>query len=707
MRQNIKARIEELKFYDEKPIGIFGARASGKTIFFTVLYGLSGFNTAEEKFSVICDEPESRKYLKKNYSYLLDGKLPPRTEINDITKINMNYFYNNSSYTLRSFDFAGELLKDHYENEHDKHDKAFMELQDQIYAFFANCSGILVFIEPNSDKKEGFERQTEIDKLLGFLKDYKGRWGFDIPMGLVITKWDKVSQDLNKKTYEEEEYKVESYVAQHDIYRNVYSLLSGVSSDVKIFPVSAFGQAKEKDLPPDDLKPFNLFTPLVWIAKTRDKEWKDKIIQELKENITEKDAKDIVDVFRENVDNKDMVKEVNTAYKKFLRKRKSKRTLSIAAIIIVVLGVGYYLGSPYINKRLDVNRVIKVSKTTDNTQKMEELKNYYEKYKKKDEAVKKYFEENEEIFKQEIEKNIEYPDKKLKYIETFMEIYPDSIYKQEMEALKAFTIYEKNMENANNNFDRYQLSKKYIREYPYYKNLEVVRGNFNKHLKLADREKYQEITSKNIVSKNNEELFKEIEFYLSIEDFTDYRKEVNEIKQSIEEESHYQRIIDSLSNYNRALTKESLKDLELKASNYISNTIIGKYEARIKDILKQLKNVENGVEMDTEYHLRAVKPINAKKIVLKVNVNNKDNYIEKQNVNEKEIYVGSAYLKINVITEFDLTLFLTEKNGTEKQFTASRLKINDLNNYIAMESKENSETIEIRIRINENNLKIK
>lgn len=707
MRQNIKVKLDELKFYDEKPIGIFGARASGKTIFFTVLYGLSGFNTVDEKFSVICDEPESRKYLKKNYSYLLDGKLPPRTEINDITKINMNYFYNNSSYTLRSFDFAGELLKDHYEETGDKHDKAFLELQDQIYAFFANCSGILVFIEPNSNKKEGFERQTEIDKLLGFLKDYKGKWGFDIPMGLVITKWDKVSEDLNKKTYEEEEYKVEQYVAEHDIYRNVYSLLSGVSSEVKIFPVSAFGEAKEKDLPPDDLKPFNLFLPLVWIAKTRDKEWKDKIINVLKEKIAEKDAKEIVDVFRESNDNKELLKEVNLAYKKYLRNIKSKRSLIMVTVLVVVLGLGYLIGKPHINRAIDINIVKKVSNTNDNTAKMEILKNYYEKYGKKDEVVKKYFEENEELFKQEIEKNIEFPDKKIKYIDTFLEIYPDSTYRLELEALRAYTAYRKDIENSNNNYDRYQFAKNFIKSYPYYKNLESVKINYNNYLKLADREKYQEIASKNVITSDNDELFKMIEHYLSNEDFTEFRKEVNEIKQAIEEETHYQRIVESLSSYNRNLTKEGLKDLELKANNYISNTIVGKYEKRVKEILKSAQNIEKGIEMDTEYHLKSSNPIESNKVVLKVNVNNKDSYLERKNTNDTDIYVGSIYFKINILTEFDLTLYVTDKKGVEKQYFASEIKISDLNKQIAMKSKNNGDSIEVRIRINENNLKIK
>ena len=145
MNKQVKAKLKSLESYNEKPIGIFGARASGKTMFFTVLYGLSGFNNKEGKFSVICSDKESRQYLKKNYTFLLDGKLPPRTEINDITSINMSYFYNKNSYSLRSFDFAGELLKEDPADEQSK--EAFANLQKKVYDFFLNCSGILFFIE--------------------------------------------------------------------------------------------------------------------------------------------------------------------------------------------------------------------------------------------------------------------------------------------------------------------------------------------------------------------------------------------------------------------------------------------------------------------------------------------------------------------------------------------------------------------------------
>lgn len=112
MDKNLKQKISELKEYGEKPVGVFGARASGKTMFFTVLYGLSGFSNKDGKFSIMCNDDDTRKYLSKNYSYISSGELLPRTEINDIKKVLMNYVYNENSYNLRSFDFAGELLKE-------------------------------------------------------------------------------------------------------------------------------------------------------------------------------------------------------------------------------------------------------------------------------------------------------------------------------------------------------------------------------------------------------------------------------------------------------------------------------------------------------------------------------------------------------------------------------------------------------------------
>ena len=49
------------------------------------------------------------------------------------------------------------LLKDDFfEEEQGK--EPFVNLQNKIYNFFLNCSGILFFMEPTEDKREGFDK---------------------------------------------------------------------------------------------------------------------------------------------------------------------------------------------------------------------------------------------------------------------------------------------------------------------------------------------------------------------------------------------------------------------------------------------------------------------------------------------------------------------------------------------------------------------
>lgn len=175
MEEIVENKVSKLKQYGEKPIGVFGARASGKTMFFTILYGLTGFKEDENQFSVLCKDEETRKYLSNNYSYVSKGDLLPRTEITLMRKIVMDFVFNQGDYSLKSFDFAGELLKENSMEEKVLAD-VFLKRQKKIYEFFASCSGILIFLDPSDDDDEAFKRQDEVNKLLGYLKDENGAW---------------------------------------------------------------------------------------------------------------------------------------------------------------------------------------------------------------------------------------------------------------------------------------------------------------------------------------------------------------------------------------------------------------------------------------------------------------------------------------------------------------------------------------------------
>lgn len=248
----------------------------------------------------------------------------------------MNYVYNENNYVLRSFDFAGELLKENTIEEKEIA-SVFLKKQEKIYTFFANCSAILIFLEPTDDTKETLKRQTEIDKLLGILREAKGREGQKVPLGLVVTKWDKINPEVMQSTEKEEEKRVLDYITKHRVYKNIYHLLSGVSEDVKVFPVSAFGKAKEGDYPPDDLsEPFNVFGPLIWASKSRDVVWTNKIKAILKQDIPLKDAKEIVESYYKNVENKDMIGEIEQAFNAYKTRIRTKKIIKIAALVVIV-----------------------------------------------------------------------------------------------------------------------------------------------------------------------------------------------------------------------------------------------------------------------------------------------------------------------------------------------------------------------------------
>ena len=96
----------------------------------------------------------------------------------------------------------------------------------------------------------------------------------------MVTKWDKINPEVIESNENLEEQRVLEYIKSHKVYKNIYNLLSGVSEEVKVFPISSFGHAREGDFPPDDLtNPFNVFGPLIWASNMRDRDWSNKIKQ--------------------------------------------------------------------------------------------------------------------------------------------------------------------------------------------------------------------------------------------------------------------------------------------------------------------------------------------------------------------------------------------------------------------------------------------
>lgn len=732
MNNETAAKIKHLEGYQDKPIGIFGARASGKTIFFTVLYGLSGFNNDRGKFSVICSDKESRTYLKKNYGFLLDGKLPPRTEINDITSINMSYFYNKNNYALRSFDFAGELLKD---DNGDNNNEFFHELQNKIYSFFLNCSGILFFVEPAPDKKEGFERQTEIDKLLSFLKEQKGKWDFDIPIGLVITKWDKISNEISEKSLsvlkyngeelshvqesmykgsvEEEQKKVEEYVKNHPIYNNIYSLLSGISQHVHIFPVSAFGQAKEHDLPPNELKPFNLFSPLTWVAEKRDSEWQRKVLDILDSKVSLKNAEKIYHNFKSNVENSSLLSVVENKFNLF-KKRKIRNRVIVASFFLFII-VSLLIYSIYFNfsqknlytnilQNKSITKEEKIAKIDSFFTKFGFFQKYLSKYLTSGNYSDKLIKESESLYLSIIYSEADY-DKKTLYIDKFTRNYPNSIYFSDIKEISEFNSFSKSIKSESDNLKKYKLFLSFLAKHPKFKNKEIVMSEANKYLTVAERAYYEEIINfSKTYSSEVDVLFGKIESYLSIPEFKEYRKEVSEMKENIKDEYLYKNITKSMNDYNISLDPVFLQETARQCESYLSNSSVGRYLENVKSILAQATKFEKGINMEVEF-FGSTDSTNIKYLELQVKLKNKTYSFPPKTFNGESIYLGSFVGNIQLSSAIEVKAFLIEGRSSEEDFPTRTFKLIDANHYIYLIGSKGT-NIGLQMKINTNNFKL-
>ncbi|BDU51523.1 hypothetical protein [Haliovirga abyssi] len=700
MGKNIEVMVDELKKYSKKPIGIFGARASGKTMFLTVLYGLTGFANENDKLSIICNTAESRNYLKKNYMNLLEGKLPSRTEVNEFTKINMNLFHNGNSYNVKTFDFAGELLKDVDEKEVDP---SFLELQNKMYDFFKMCSGLLIFLEPSTDKKVGFERQIEVDKLFSFLKNEN--IDLNIPMGIAITKWDKISTELEKRNYEEEEEKVKKYISDNKIYHNIYHLISGISDYTKMFPISAFGEARENDLPPEELKPFNVFSPLIWASNKRDQEWVKKIKFILNKNINPKDAKEVVNEFVLNIENKELKVEVEKAYTKYLNKRRNKKIVAGLLIIGTIGGAsGYFLKNNY-DKQSSYNKIM--NETNRKLQK-NMINEFITKYGSNNKYSGDLLKLKKDIYIRiiKIESDL---NTKLNLINNYIVEYKDDSNIEELKKLKRKTekdiSSEKNYKNLENslskekdNYKKYLLSKDYSEKYPEYKK-DVIQNKIKIFLKLADKEKYDEI-EKLYENKKFNQLYNEIETYLNTKEYQDYKKEVLELKSSLRDNELFIKLKNSIKAYNSNKNEKNLNGILRNSESYLSNSNLLLHEKEAKNIISQINKIKKGInsEFEIDLTLKKVKHKYIKTYVI-INIDGKK-YEKSAKLNKKNVYVGSFINKFRIGKKIDIDIYLDDKKGVEIQTKHLKLSFGDINKNILVKTEKGDELI-LRLQTNQ------
>jgi len=355
-----------------KPIGIFGARGSGKTVYFSMLYGTGGDN--ELAINLKYEEENNEKYyitkeyLKSNYSKLLDQKLPDATIDGDDLSIKIEFNYKKRKEKLYTYEYAGELVEaaEKMEEDQRKH-------HDSILEFFSKCSGIIIFLEPFEKKGSAFKKDMNIEKLISFLKSKK----IDIPIGIAITKWDKVRSNISYDR-EVEKKEVIKYIKENTIYKNIYNRISNSVLKHEIFPISSYGHHEEIDIPPKELKPFNLYEPIKWLSENKEFRIKEIIKKEIQKSSSLSSKKKLFELFKKKYSNSQYEVEILDIIEKYKKNKiqKSKRIL-LGFILLVLVGFIYLNVQQKIKIKNEFNEIVMIN---DQIEKDQMLKKFEKKY---------------------------------------------------------------------------------------------------------------------------------------------------------------------------------------------------------------------------------------------------------------------------------------------------------------------------------------
>lgn len=250
-------RDEEFK---TRNIGIHGSRSTGKTCYLACcLYGES----VSEGVAFVRDDSASFDSLKNAWEMLTRGELP---QANAVTvPDNISFCLNAEQvWKVQTKDYAGSLVQ--------ISDTGVLGLRDDVRTWLAESDAILILVNADlcSDDPAARERMSEIDVLLTKLLDESDD-GNKVaqPLALLLTKWD-VQGPISDDPAQEEQ-RARAYLQSESVFHQIAEKIARAGERVKVFPVSAFGSHRERNLPPAGGPcPFNLHAPLHWAAQQSD-----------------------------------------------------------------------------------------------------------------------------------------------------------------------------------------------------------------------------------------------------------------------------------------------------------------------------------------------------------------------------------------------------------------------------------------------------
>jgi len=399
-------------------IVLIGAKSTGKTVYLTSLYFLP--------FIRITDK-ETLEYLKP---------LKEQFEKRDIPATNAGYQelffeYKKGYFNLRFQidDYDGKFAEQFSSKENE-------ELKNKLEDNIKRAEGIMFFLpyEENLDMKKIENIREEIDLFIEKIKQiHPDKKDLPVPVVIAVTKWDNPSFFKQENEIE----KAQEYIENNEILKNIKEKIETFFSNVTLIPISSYEKYNlEKPLEFCFSKTFETWEEIITNKKDKKdllcflksilddiQHYKDGKYKKLYEEIEKEVFEELINKFEniasleefEELEKKykikdkniitcllnehiEKIEEIKSNLKELKKKYLIKRGL-VAAIMVIVVGSGYYFYAQSKNKNILYTEIQTTYKAGNFAKSLSLIEKYKKKFSKDDKNYKFVIKIENDIYK--------------------------------------------------------------------------------------------------------------------------------------------------------------------------------------------------------------------------------------------------------------------------------------------------------------------
>lgn len=280
-------------------IALFGGKAAGKTCILAALSLERLPHPLDYSISLHQPAPGSSKKEKADWeaiktaaNEIREGRLPEATPIKKGMGLTLTVKSpETGAYELEIFDYSGELVED---------TSSDSELAKEIFDQIRDSDGVLVLAEYTRKRGEFAAGLNRLGQAFNALKDTIRSKKLNIPVALLINKWDRnPAMEVGSRNEEQQSIALQEFLDSNEgvSHRNLQTQLKDtIGKEYKEFPVSAFGKPKRQSPPTGTdvglndrpilvdgiLESFGLEAPFLWLARKAEEIALEKIQNECK-----------------------------------------------------------------------------------------------------------------------------------------------------------------------------------------------------------------------------------------------------------------------------------------------------------------------------------------------------------------------------------------------------------------------------------------